>query len=67
MELFVLNSQWLHRNIWVEGRQEDHITATIQSAGEATQGMWGVEVWAWLSQVPKLPKLSTAARKKRKN
>lgn len=54
VELFVLNSQGLHRNIWAEGRQEDGTNARIQSAGEVTQGMWGVEVWAWLSQVPKL-------------
>ena len=53
VELFVLNSQGLHRNIQAAGRQEDHTDARIQSA-EATQGMRGVEVWAWLSQVPKL-------------
>lgn len=52
VELFVLNSQGLHGNIRAEGRQEDHTNARIQSA-EATQGMWGVEVWVWPSQVPK--------------
>lgn len=57
MELFVWNSQGLHRDIWAAVRQEDHTDARIQSAEEATQGMWGVEVWAWLSQVPKLQSL----------
>lgn len=64
--LFVWSSQGLYRNIWAVGRQEDHTKARIQNVGEATQGMCGVEVWAWLSQVHKLQSSVLLTGKKRK-
>lgn len=39
------SSQELHRNVRTAGRQGDPTAVGIQRAGEATRGLWGMEVW----------------------